>query len=178
VKYFKAAAGQANAISQFNYGICCYRGEGICIDFVEAFEHFKQSSNQNHPPAQLAVGFCLHYNRGIPRDKDFARRYFSLAVESGMVVNNEWDRIRRIENPIEELSLSTPLFDCHKISLSLATREQSYLGRVDPWSVMESDESRRKKRRKRSRIDLTNRADSPINLNALCEIEKLGSAAC
>jgi TPR repeat protein len=94
VKCFRAAAGHGDAIGQFNYGVCCYRGEGICIDIVEAFESFKESSNQNYPPAQLAIGFCLHFGRGIPRDKGFARRYFSLAVESGMVIHEEWDEIR------------------------------------------------------------------------------------
>jgi hypothetical protein len=97
-----------------------------------------------------------------------------------MNINNEWDRIRRIENPIEVLSLSALFLDCHRISLllSLATREQSYFGQVDPWSAMESDESRRRNRRKRSRIDPTNHADSPINLDALHKIKELGSGAC
>jgi hypothetical protein len=124
------------------------QGDGICSHLVEVFEYFKQSSNQNYPPAQLAIAFCLHSGQGIPRDKDLSRHYFSLAIESGMVANDEWDRIRRIENPIKVLSLSAPLLDCHKISLSLPTSEQSYFGQVDPWCAMESDESRRINRKR------------------------------
>jgi TPR repeat protein len=74
MKYFRAAAELGDAIGQFNYGVCCYRGEGICIGFVEAFEYFKESSNQNYPPGQLAVGFCRYFGRGIPCDKVFSRR--------------------------------------------------------------------------------------------------------
>jgi hypothetical protein len=178
VKHFKEAAEQGNAIGQFNYGICYYKGEGLCVDFAEAFEYFKQSSDQNYPPAHVAVGFCLYLGRGISRDIFFSRRYFSLAAESGMVIDNEWDQLQRIENPMEVLSLSAPLLESDKISLSLATCEQSYFGRVDPWSGMEDDASKRRNRKTRSRINTTNRADWPINLDALREVKELGSGTC
>jgi TPR repeat protein len=61
VVYFREAVDLGNAIGDFNYGLCCYKGEGICLDFGEVSKSFKPLADQNYPPAQLAVGFC--YNR-------------------------------------------------------------------------------------------------------------------
>jgi TPR repeat protein len=81
--YFKVAAEPGNAIGPFNYGVRCYTGKDSCVDFIEAFEHFKESSDQNYPPAHIAIGVCLQLGRGIPLDVGLARHYFSLANEAG-----------------------------------------------------------------------------------------------
>jgi TPR repeat protein len=180
LKCFKAAAALGNAIGQFNYGICCYRGEGTCVDLVEAFAYFKKSSNQNYPPAQLAIGFCLLLGRGIPRDRDYAHHYFRLAVESGLVVKDDWDQLRRIESPINVLSLSgSSLLESDttsaSISLSLGPHAESYFKRVDAFSGLPFYEWNVGRRKKKARIDAENRADSPIDLDDFRQVEILGS---
>jgi hypothetical protein len=155
--------------------MCCYKGEGICVDSVEAFEYFKLSSDQNYPPAQLAVGFCFELGRGIPPDGVLSRRHFSLAVESGMVIDKEWDHVRRVENPITVVSLSAPLLESDKISLSLATCVRSYFGRVDPWSALASEKLDTNARGKEPRIDTAKAADSQVNLDGLRVLRSLGS---
>jgi TPR repeat protein/serine/threonine protein kinase len=176
VKYFREAAESGNAVGQFNYGICCSRGEGVCVDFVEALEYFIRSADQKYPPAQFACGLCFHLGRGVPRDTKFARRYFVLSVESGKPVEHEWDHLRRIEKPIEVLSLSgVSLLHSESnrscISLSLATHEQSYFGRIHPLSALKFDRSRHKKK---LHGKAENRADSPVDLDRLHEIMVLG----
>jgi hypothetical protein len=56
-----------------------------------------------------------------------------------MGIDNESDRVRRIEGPILVLSLSAPLLKYDILSLSLATCEPSSLDRVDPWSTLKSE---------------------------------------
>jgi hypothetical protein len=104
--YFREAAELGSDIDQFNSGICCDNSEGSDTDFVETFTYFKQSSNQNYAPTQLAAEICLEPNRSIPREQNYAPRYFSLVIGSGIVIDNECNHIRRIENPIQVLSLS------------------------------------------------------------------------
>lgn len=52
---------------------------GVCVDFVEVFEEFTLSANQNQPAADLATGFCPHFGQGHFRD-------FCQAVEPGFAI--------------------------------------------------------------------------------------------
>jgi TPR repeat protein len=129
VRYFEEAVKQGNAIGQFNYGICYHKGEGVCNDFVEAFEYFRLSADQGYGPALLDVGFCLQLGWDVPKSSRDAR-YFGLVVESGMAIDIDEARVRRIENPIHVLSLS-----CLSLGLtpmSLKNHEQSYFSRPNP----------------------------------------------
>jgi TPR repeat protein len=89
LKYFRAAAELGNAIEQFKDGMCCCERGRICVDLIEAFEDFIESSDQNYPPAQLAPFYCLSHGGGAPHDVLCSHCYFSLAVESGMVIEKE-----------------------------------------------------------------------------------------
>jgi hypothetical protein len=42
MKYFKAAVEFGDAIGQFNYGMCCYKGEGIALTLLK---HLNISNN-------------------------------------------------------------------------------------------------------------------------------------
>jgi TPR repeat protein len=106
MRYFQEAAELGNEITQFNSGIYCYNNQSTSIDFLEAFEYFKQSLHQNYAFTQLALRIFLDLSRGIPRDQNYSRRYLSLMVGSGIVTDNESNHIHRIENPIQVLSLS------------------------------------------------------------------------
>jgi hypothetical protein len=137
---------------------------------------FKPLADQNYPPAQLAVGFCYDRGHGVHRDLDYARRYFRLTVEIGMVIENDWDHVRGIENAVQVLSLSdSSLRQSEKssshISLSLAAHEQLYFKRVNPLSALKFKEM------KNPRIDVTERAARPIHLGGVQDVGVLGSGS-
>jgi serine/threonine protein kinase len=98
-----------------------------------------------------------------------------------MVIEDDWDHLRRIANPIEVLSLSgSSLLECEpasasiSISLSLGRHAESYFNRLDPLSGLAFDEWNVGRRKKKSRIDATNRADSAIDLEGFQQVELLG----
>ena len=54
--YFKMAADQGDAVAQFNYGVCLYRGEGVPLDFSEAARYYKMAADQ---------GSAAQFNYGL-----------------------------------------------------------------------------------------------------------------
>jgi TPR repeat protein len=62
-KYFKEAADAGNAVGQFNYGLCCYRGERALYDFREASESLNKPQNKGYVPAIHAFVVCLRDGR-------------------------------------------------------------------------------------------------------------------
>jgi hypothetical protein len=93
-----------------------------------------------------------------------------------MVIDKDWDHVRRFENAVQVLSLSDSLLrqsgkvSVH-ISLFLTTHAQLYFKRVSPLSALKFKEM------KNPRIDVTKRADLQIDLDGLRRVEVLGGVS-
>jgi hypothetical protein len=56
---FKATADRNGTVGEFNSGVCCYRAEGIPIDFGEGVKYFRLSSKLNIEIGELVSPSCL-----------------------------------------------------------------------------------------------------------------------
>jgi TPR repeat protein len=58
-------------------------GEGTPEDYAEAVRWYKLSAEQDHAPAQHALGFMYQNGKGIRQDLAEARWWYSLAADQG-----------------------------------------------------------------------------------------------
>jgi TPR repeat protein len=58
-QFFNCAADDGHPIGQFNYGICCDKGEEISVNFFQALEYFLLSTAKNYRATMRAYSHCL-----------------------------------------------------------------------------------------------------------------------
>jgi TPR repeat protein len=99
VKWWSKAAEQDDVYSQFHLGECYYYGRGVNLDYDEAVklwykvvEHKKNnyldlsrwredSEEQLYIAAQIKLGECYYYGRGVERDYVEAIRWFRIVAD-------------------------------------------------------------------------------------------------
>jgi TPR repeat protein len=80
----KVAADEANAVVQYNYGICLQNGKGVSIDFEGAAHYLKLAADQGIAVAQFNYRLCLWNAEGVSIDFQGAAHYFKLAADQGI----------------------------------------------------------------------------------------------
>ena len=82
-KYFKLAADQGDAESQFRYGMMIHSGDSVEKDLVEAARYFKLAADQGNSGGQYFYGECLKSGDGVEKNEAEAVRYIKMAADQG-----------------------------------------------------------------------------------------------
>jgi TPR repeat protein len=82
-EFYDLAADQGYYISQFNFGIKLYYGQGGDTDLYRARTMFKLAADQGFVKAQYNVGMMSYTGEGGVQDYVQAREYFKLAADQG-----------------------------------------------------------------------------------------------
>jgi len=83
VKWWRAAADQGDAPSQFNLGVAYAGGQGVTQNAMEAAKWYRSAADRNHTAAQVNLGTMYEQGRGVARNRGEAIRWLQKAVDLG-----------------------------------------------------------------------------------------------
>ena len=95
----KRQAEQANAPAQLNLGIMYAKGEGICVNDVEAMRWIGLTAKQENIAAQYSLEFMYHQGEGVPQNHVKAYILYSVVAAQG-----EADALINRDRIFEELT--------------------------------------------------------------------------
>jgi len=102
-KWYRKAAEQGDAVSQFFFGICYVRGDGVKEDCVEVVKWYRKAAEQDLVVAQYNLGFCYYNGDCVAQDKAEAVKWFRKAAENGKFAAMEiLSEAKEKELPISE----------------------------------------------------------------------------
>lgn len=81
--WYRQAAQQGYAPSQFNLGNMYLAGQGVEEDKTEAFTLFRRASDQGLPAATFNLGVLYATGDGVPQDMAKAAQFYRRAAEVG-----------------------------------------------------------------------------------------------
>ena len=82
VYWWRQAAGQNNAVAQYNLGVAYDRGLGVRQNGAEAVQYYLKAARQNHPDAQFNLAACYYNGTGVEQDYVEAYAWADLAAET------------------------------------------------------------------------------------------------
>ncbi|NGX31508.1 MAG: Secretory immunoglobulin A-binding protein EsiB [Chlamydiae bacterium] len=74
-------ANQEDRETQYNLGLCYYKGREVEQSFDKAADYFRRSANQGYAKAQTNLGFCYSSGKGVQKSEKEAIRLYHLAAE-------------------------------------------------------------------------------------------------
>ena len=80
-KWFKKAAEQGHAISQYNLGFCYEEKLGVEQDYAESFKWYKKSAEQGYDDAQWKLGYCYEHGQGVEKNYVDAAKWYKKVAE-------------------------------------------------------------------------------------------------
>ena len=81
--WYKKAANQGDAISQYSLGYAYLEGQGVRQDYSKAIYWFKKSSDQNVPQAQFDLGRIYSQGLGVRQSQSQAKEWYGKACDNG-----------------------------------------------------------------------------------------------
>jgi hypothetical protein len=78
--WFRRAADQGLAASQFNLGRAYEIGRGVAKNFEEAAKWYRLAADQEDATAQFNLGTLYYYGRGVAQDLVEAHKWFALSA--------------------------------------------------------------------------------------------------
>jgi TPR repeat protein len=81
--WYRLAADQAHAKSQWRIGGCYEKDTGVAQDVAEAVRWFRLAADQDDARAQFNIGVCYMYGTGVVQDNAEALRWLRLAADQG-----------------------------------------------------------------------------------------------
>jgi TPR repeat protein len=79
-RWYRKAAEQGVARSQFNLGLIYDNGRGVPQDYAEAARWYLKAAKQGEAGAQFNLGLMYEYGHGVARNHVQAYRWVSLAA--------------------------------------------------------------------------------------------------
>jgi hypothetical protein len=79
----RKAADLKDPKAQFRLGQLYASGQGVPLDFKEAFSWFNKAAKQNDPDAQCSLGFCYATGTGVKANVDTAASWYLKAARLG-----------------------------------------------------------------------------------------------
>ena len=76
-------AEQGNVIAQYNLGVMYDLGDGISLNYEEAFKWYYLAANQGHPKAQNNLGTLYRNGDGVLQDYQEARKWYQRSADQG-----------------------------------------------------------------------------------------------
>ena len=86
MRLYRLAAGQGNAVAQYNLGEMYHAGRGVSQDYAEAARWFRMAADQGDDDAQVSLGTMYVEGLGVEQNYNEAIRLYGLAVEQGNAV--------------------------------------------------------------------------------------------
>ena len=80
MKWYRKAADQGVAQSQFNLGIHYHQGKGVPQNDAEAVKWYRKAAEQGNAPAQALLGIAYDSGRGVPQNYVQAHMWLNLAA--------------------------------------------------------------------------------------------------
>jgi tetratricopeptide (TPR) repeat protein len=80
LKWYRKAADQGSASTQFNLGLMYAQGQGVPQDYAEAAKWYRRAADQCLPLAQSVLGNMYVQGQGVPQDYVQAHKWFNLAA--------------------------------------------------------------------------------------------------
>jgi TPR repeat protein len=82
-RLMREGAEAGDAVMQRELGQCCYHGDGVPQNYIEAARLFRLAADQGDADAQGSLAFCYVQGRGVPMDKAEGLRLLALGAEQG-----------------------------------------------------------------------------------------------
>ncbi|NBI42494.1 tetratricopeptide repeat protein [[Haemophilus] felis] len=82
-KWYKKAAEQGGADSQFYLGIMHVHGLGVKQEYQQAVKWFKRAVEQGDAGAQLSLGGMYVLGKGVRQNKSLAKEWYGKACDNG-----------------------------------------------------------------------------------------------
>ena len=84
LKWFRLAAEQGHAQTQFMLGRMYHGGQGVPQDYSEAVKWYRKAAEQEVPQAQFLLGQLYYGGQGIHLDYSEALKWYRKAAEQGV----------------------------------------------------------------------------------------------
>ena len=81
-KWYRKAADQGIAKSQYNLGFIYTKGEGVTRDKLEAAKWYKKAAEQGNAGAQSAISLIYANGDGVPKSLVEAHKWSDLAASN------------------------------------------------------------------------------------------------
>ena len=81
VEYYRKAAENGYAASQFNLGVCYKTGRGVNHNVKEAFYWYQKSAENGNVNAQIRIGRCYEFGDGVEKDACSAAKWYQKAAD-------------------------------------------------------------------------------------------------
>jgi TPR repeat protein len=89
VGWYRRAADQGLALSQFGLGAMYQDGNGVGRDPAEAARWYRLAADQGHEDAQYNLALMYEAGNGMPQDYVEAYIWYSLATANGIALADE-----------------------------------------------------------------------------------------
>ena len=83
MKWYREAAQQGSASSQYYLGTAYDKGQGVPQDHAEAEKWYRKAAEQGHAGAQCDLGVSYYNGQGVPQDYAEAVKWYRKAAEQG-----------------------------------------------------------------------------------------------
>ncbi len=83
VKWYRLAAEQGHAKSQFNLGTMYDNGQGVTQDYQKAVKWFRLSAEHGYAKARFDLGLMYENGQGVLQDYKKAVKWYRLAADQG-----------------------------------------------------------------------------------------------
>jgi len=90
LKWWRKAADQGLAISQYNLGCMYQNGQGVPKNDAGAVKWWHKAAEQGHARAQLRLGIMYYYGQGVPKNDAEAVKLWHKAAEQGLEEAKPW----------------------------------------------------------------------------------------
>ena len=83
-KWFRKAADQGCASSQYELGLMYYEGEGVARNLAEAAKWYRKAANQGDAEAQYNLGYMYYNGEGVAQNLAEAAKWYRKAANQGV----------------------------------------------------------------------------------------------
>jgi TPR repeat protein len=83
-EHYLAAAEAGSGCGAFNYGQCCYHGNGVSVDKKKAFIYFKLAHERGFTFAVYNLAVCYMDAIGVERDEASAAALFQTVIDKNL----------------------------------------------------------------------------------------------
>jgi len=114
-KWWRKAAEQGHATSQFKLGEMYWVGEGVPKDYKEAFKWFQMAAGQGNASAQYNLGVMYGKGQGVPRDYVLAYMWNNLS-NSNTTEEDHRQRTDKAFNLLEKKMTQEQISEAQRLS--------------------------------------------------------------
>nr|WP_320009464.1 tetratricopeptide repeat protein [uncultured Desulfobulbus sp.] len=81
--WFKDAATQGHAKSQYKLGVLYYYGRGVSVNYPKALQWIRKSAAQGNAEAENHLGVLYNIGKTVPKDYKLAAKWYRKAADQG-----------------------------------------------------------------------------------------------